>query len=146
MIAEHWRCLLANDPLFTSILTADPAANGRLPEVTIVAADQQTGEANGFIGRLDAIPDAGLVPSERVNEAILRRMLYEQVKADSYPVRLVNLGSTSSWWQMFADAVDQVPFRNKADYPSYLDRLRSYARFAPDSIEISCQAVRAGAV
>lgn len=146
VIAEHWRWSLAREPLFASILTAAPEASGRLPEVTIAAADRQAGEASAFIRRLDAIPDAGLAAGERVNKAILRRMLDEQVTANGYPMRLINLGSTGSWWQMFADAADQAPFRNKADYRSYLDRLRGYARFAPQSIDISRQAVRAGVV
>jgi hypothetical protein len=56
VIAEHWRWALNRDPLYASIVTADPSVNGRLPDVTIAAADRQAGEAAAFIRRLDAIP------------------------------------------------------------------------------------------
>lgn len=145
VIADHWAWFLANNPTYASTL-GDRTQDGRLDDLTLAAADRQAGEAKRFITRLDAIPDAGLSAAERTNKAILRRVLDERVVGNGFPQRMATFTSYSSWWQGFADLGDSSPFATRADYRSYLDRLRGYPTYAADAIDLGRQALAAGVI
>ena len=122
VIEAHWRWALANNPQLATRV-GDRSGDGRLGDPSLAAARREAIEAAAFVRRLDAIPDAGLDEAGRVNKGVLRRILVDQVEADAHPQRSINFTSYYSWHQGFRGLADRSPFRDAADYASYVGRL-----------------------
>ncbi|MFW2831566.1 DUF885 domain-containing protein [Sphingomonas sp. ID0503] len=125
VIADHWQWTLRTYPTLASTL-GDRRYDGKLADRSVAGMAAQAGEATALLKRVDAIPEAGLDATQRVNKAILRRLLDEAVTGSRFPERMVQFSSYSSPWQEFAGLADDLPFATKADYRSYVDRLKAY--------------------
>ncbi len=139
LIDEHWAWWLKGAPIQATLLGVR-TYDDQLDDPSLAFADRRAAEAAAFLGRLDAISDAGLSPADRVNKAILHRMLSEQVEGNGFGQRTMLFSSIGSWHQSFAALPDMLPFFTKADYDSYLTRLDLYPAYNRASIET----VRAG--
>ncbi|CAA9501982.1 MAG: protein of unknown function DUF885 [uncultured Sphingomonadaceae bacterium] len=143
VIDQHWAWYLRNNPVQATTLgvrTYDSA----ISDLSLAQADREAGEAGAFLQRLRAIPDAGLTPAERVNKAILSRMLSEQVEGNRFGARAVLFNTYSGWHQNFAGMAEGLPFRTRADYESYLTRLAKYPDQNRAAIEVTRGAVAKG--
>jgi len=139
LIDEHWAWWLKGAPIQATLLGVR-TYDDQLDDPSLPFADRRAAEAAAFLKRLNAIPDAGLSPADRVNKAILQRMLSEQVEGNGFGQRTMLFSSIGSWHQYFAALPDMLPFFTKADYDSYLTRLDLYPAYNKASIET----VRAG--
>ncbi len=139
LIDEHWAWWLKGAPIQATLLGVR-TYDEQLDDPSLAFADRRAAEAAAFLKRLDAISDAGLSPANRVNKAILHRMLSEQVEGNGFGQRTMLFSSIGSWHQSFAALPDMLPFFTKADYDSYLTRLDLYPAYNKASIET----VRAG--
>jgi uncharacterized protein (DUF885 family) len=95
---------------------------------------------------LDRIPAAQLSAADRVNHAILRRGLAEEVEGWRLPQRNMLFTTYYGWHQGFAGMADNLPFRTRADYESYLTRIEQYSRLNDQALAITAEAVRTGHV
>ncbi len=145
LIDAHRAWMLRTNPLLATAL-GDHRYDRLLPDISLAEQDRQAVEAQGFIDRLDVIPDAGLTPSERANGAVLRRMLVEQVEGNHYPERMMLFTTYESWHQRFAAIGDDIAFRSAEDYRAYLDRLAAYPAYNRTAIDITRKAIAAGVV
>jgi uncharacterized protein (DUF885 family) len=118
----------------------------RIDDLSAAARARRVREAQAFLTRLDAIPAAQLAPADRVNQAILRRGLAEAVEADRLPQRNMLFTTYFGWHQGFAGMADNLPFRTRADYESYLKRIEQYPRLNDQALGITADAVRSGHV
>ncbi len=144
-IDAHWQWVLDNSPVFAST-QGDRRGDGKLDDISLAAADRQAADARGFVARLDAIPDAALTPGERVNKAILRRLLDETIVANGFGERMMLFTTYAGWHQNFAGLGDNSPFANTADYESYLKRLAAYPAYNSEALKITSAAVAGGFV
>ncbi len=145
VIAAHWRWVLTVSPTLASSL-GDHRGDGRLDDISLVAADAAAAKAKGFSARLAAIPDARLTGQERTNKAILRRLLDEQVAGNGFGERMMLFTTYAGWHQNFAGLADNSPFANRADYESYLKRLDAYPTYNAEALKITRAAVAGGFV
>jgi uncharacterized protein (DUF885 family) len=145
VIADHWAWYLSVNPTLASTL-GDHRGDGKLSDISLAAADAQAAQAAALLRRLEAIPDAGLSIGDRVNKAILRRMLDEQITGNGFPERMMIFTSYANPWQGFAGLADDSPFASGADYRSYIDRLRGYPALAAQVIAVGGAAIQANAV
>lgn len=145
VLADHWAWYLRNNPL-TASATGVRSYDDQLGDFSLAAQDRQAKEATAFTARLDAISDASLSPADRVNKALLRRLLSEQVEANGFGARTINLSILGSWFQSIAGLADVVPMRTRADYDSYLARLARFPALNADQLAIAAQAVKEGYV
>ncbi|MGZ8999097.1 MAG: DUF885 domain-containing protein, partial [Allosphingosinicella sp.] len=83
---------------------------------------------------------------ERVNHAILRRTLAETVDDNRYGQRDMLFTTYYGWHQGFAGMARGLPFRTKADFTSYLDRIEQYPTLNDQALAITANAVRGGYV
>ncbi|PTQ10924.1 DUF885 domain-containing protein [Sphingomonas oleivorans] len=143
LIADHWRWHLDTHPTLASSL-GDRSGDGRLADISLAARDRDAERAGAFLDRLEAIPDAGLNGPERENKAILARLLREQVEANRFAQREILLTTYSAWHQEFAGLANDLPFRTRADYQSYLDRLAAYPAYNREAMRITQKAVADG--
>ena len=122
------------------------AQSDRLTDLSIAAMDRRTAEAAALLARVDAIAESGLTPAQRVNRAIMRRLLDEAVEGNRYGQRLMLFTTYSGWGQRFASLAEDLPFNNAADYRSYLVRLAAYPAQNAAAIAVSRRAVAEGYV
>lgn len=143
VIRDHWAWYLKANPIYATSLGVHDY-DDQVGDFSLAEADRQAAQAATFVKRLDAIPDTGLSAAERVNKAILRRMMAEQVEANGFPERMITISTLGSWFQNFAGLADSVPVRRKADFASYLGRLRQFPKINAQVLEITRQGVAAG--
>ncbi len=143
LIDEHWAWFLRENPIYASTLGHDEFA-GRVGDISLEAADRQSREAQAFLTRLDAIPESGLGEADRVNRALLRRNLAEQIEANGFGQRMILFSNRGGWHQGFAGLGGFLPFRNRADFESYLTRLEQYPEVNQEAMRITRRAVAEG--
>lgn len=143
LLKEHWAWYLANNPEQATALGVHDD-DTKLSDVSLAAADRQAVEAERFRTRLRDIPDAGLKADERVNKAILDRLLTEQIDGNRFGQRQMLFTTYYGWHQGFAGLADNLSFQRKTDYESYLARLAAYPALNQEAIRITRAAVAGG--
>ncbi len=145
LMDDYYAWLLRENPTYATALgTRDH--DDRIEDLSLPARDRQTAEAKAFLARLEAIPAEALSPADRVNRGVLGRLLEEGIEANSFRQRLMLFTTYSGWHQNFAGLADNLPFRTKADYESYLARIAQYPKQNDAALEITGQAVAGGFV
>jgi uncharacterized protein (DUF885 family) len=145
LMDEHYAWLLGESPMYATALGVREH-DARIDDLSPAARQRRLRQAQAFLRRLDAIPEAQLSESDRVNRAILRRGLAEQVELERFGQRNMLFTTYSGWHQDFAFAPSNLPFRTRADYESYLTRIAQYPRLNDQALAITRQAVRGGHV
>ncbi|WP_246202753.1 DUF885 domain-containing protein [Sphingomonas lacunae] len=140
---ENW--LLRENPEYATVL-GDRRFDDRVTDISLAGADRRAAEAQALLDRLNAIATPGLSPVNRVNQAIMRRMLSEVVEGNRHGQRMMLFTTYAGWHQSFASLSDSMPFATLADYRSYLARLRQYPAINREALRITRQAVAAGHV
>ncbi len=143
VIDEYWAYTLAQNPVLASSIGIDDYA-GKVSDYSLEAADRQAAQAQLFLTRLNAVQAEALDDEGQVNLTILQRMLSEQIEGNGFGQRVVNFTSYSSWHQNFASMAGNAPFRTKADYRSYIDRLAQYPAINAQSIAVANAAIKGG--
>lgn len=145
LMEEHYRWLLEGSPTYaTSLGVRD--FDDHIDDLSPQARERRVREAQAFLARLDRIPAAQLPAADRVDHAILRRGLAEAVEAHRFPQRNMLFTTYFGWHQAFAGMPDNLPFRTRADYESYLKRIEQYPRLNDQALAITADAVRSGHV
>ncbi|HEX8482968.1 MAG TPA: DUF885 domain-containing protein [Allosphingosinicella sp.] len=145
LLDEHYAWLLRESPTYATALGVREH-DQRIEDVSLAARDRQAREATAFLERLNRIPAEALSPADRVNRAILKRGLEEGIEANRFGQRVMLFTTYAGWHQNFAGLADNLPFRTKADYESYLTRLALYPKQNDAALEITGQAVKGGFV
>ncbi len=145
VISDHWAWFLKSNPVYATALGVHDH-DDQLGDMSLAEADRQAAQAAIFVKRLDAIPAAALSPADRTNQAILRRLLAEQVEANGFGERTMIVSSLGSWFQGFAGLADTVPLRSKGDFQSYLTRLALFPKSNAQALDVMRAAVTGGFV
>ncbi len=140
---EYWAYVLERNPTLASSVGVDDYA-GQVGDYSLAEMDREAAQASAFLKRLDMVHPDRLSEEDRVNFAILQRMLREQVQGNAFGQRTVNFTSYSSWHQNFASLASNSPFDTKADYRSYIDRLAKFPQINDQSIAVADQAIAGG--
>ncbi|HEV2746282.1 MAG TPA: DUF885 domain-containing protein [Allosphingosinicella sp.] len=143
LLDDHWAWSMRENPIFATMLGVRDY-EGQVPDVSLAAADRRTREAEALLARLAAIPAAQLSPADRTNRAILKRMLEEQIESNRFGQRMIMYSNSGGWHQGAADMAGLLPFRTRADYESYLQRLEQYPKINDEALRITARAVKEG--
>jgi uncharacterized protein (DUF885 family) len=143
LMDEHWKWTLRGNPVWATTL-GYPGFEGQVQDISLAAQQQRIEEARALLARLDAIPAARLGADDRTNQAMLRRSLSEIIEASRFGRRMLLFTNRAGWHQEAAGMANFLPFRNRADYESYLARLEQYPRINREAMRITSQAVAAG--
>ncbi|KFD26628.1 DUF885 domain-containing protein [Sphingobium yanoikuyae] len=146
VIDDHWKWYLSVHPV-------EATARGvrdyddQISDLSLAARDAQIKAEQGFVTRLDAVPEAGLDAADKVNRAVLLWMLRDDIASDRHQAERLMLFTTYySWHQGFSGMADGLPFYTRADYDSYLKRLALYPKQNGDGMAITRQAIKGGYV
>ena len=145
LLSDHYAWLLRESPTYATALGVRDY-DDRIEDLSLAASDRRARDAAAFLARLERIPAEALSPADRVNRAILKRGLEEGIEATRYRQRVMLFTTYAGWHQNFAGLADNLPFRTRADYESYLARLALYPRQNDAALDITGQAVRGGFV
>ncbi len=142
---EYWAFTINEFPTLASRLGMREY-DDRLDDISLAAQDRRTAKAVGYLRRLDAIPDAGLSPADRINKAILKRSLAESVEENAFGQRMMLFSNRSGWHQEMAGIADGLTFTTRQDYDNYLKRLAAYPALNDEALKISTRAASEGFV
>jgi uncharacterized protein (DUF885 family) len=145
ILADHWKWWLSEHPAQATALGVRDY-DTQLDDLSLAGRDARTKAEEGFLGRLNALPDAGLSADDRVNRDVLKWMLEEHVEANRHGEKAMLFTTYYGWHQTFADLPDSVPFYNRADYESYLARLTAYPKQNGEALEVTRWALKQGYV
>jgi len=140
---DYWAWVLKENPVFATTLGVHDR-DDRLTDISLATVDRRARDRQGFLKRLDAIPEAALPPAERVNRAILRRSLAMEIEGNGFGQRLMLFTNREGWHQEIAGLADQLTFRSASDYDNYIKRLAAYPALNDEALKITAMAVRAG--
>ncbi len=141
LVDAYWAEVLKEQPIFASSLGVNIYAN-EVGDYSLAGQDRQAASAAEFLKKLDAIPQNQLDAASKVDAGILRRSLKSIIEGNSYGQRTINFTTYASWHQNFAGMADNLPFKTKADFESYNNRLKQYAKVNDDSIEVANVAIK----
>ncbi len=143
LMDEHYQWLLRENPVQATALGVREYDN-RINDLSEAARRRSIEQAQAFLTRLDRIPTTELTPADRVNHAILRRTLVEAIESDRLPQRNMLFTTYYGWHQGFAGLANNLPFRTRADYDSYLTRIEQYPMLNDEALRITGEAIRSG--
>lgn len=144
VLADHWAWHLRNNPVQATTLGVRDY-DTQLGDPSLAAMDRQAAEAAAFIRRLDAIPADQLSAADRLNHALLRQDLANEVEKNRHVQRAILFSNRRGWHLNFARLGERVPLFNLADFESYLARLAAYPEYNRRAIETTRSLVTAGA-
>jgi uncharacterized protein (DUF885 family) len=146
VISDHWAWYLREHPVEATTRGVRDY-DDRIADISLVARDAQVKSEQGFVARLEAVPEAELSSEDRVNRDVLLWMLRDDIEGDKHQAaRLMLFTTYYGWHQGFSAMADSLPFYNRADYESYLKRLALYPEMNGDALAITRQAIRGGYV
>ncbi len=144
VLKDHWAWYLSTHPTEATargVRTYDD----RIDDVSLAARDKDIKSEQGFVTRLEAIPESSLDNADKVNRAVLLWMLRDDMAGNMHQAeRLMTFTSYYGWHQGFASMANGLPFYNRADYDSYLKRLSLYPKQNADALAITAQAIKGG--
>ena len=115
LVDDYWAMVLKETPLLASSLGVDTYA-GQVGDYSLAGQDRMAKASEGFLARLNAIPEGQLSANDKIEYGILKRTLAGTIEATKYGQRAINFSTYSGWHQNFAGMADNLPFRTKADY------------------------------
>ena len=145
LMEEHYAWLLRENPVEATALGVRDH-DAAIRDISPTARDRRARDAQAFLARLEAIPADALPPADRVNRAVLRRLLSEDVEANNFPQRDMLFTTYAGWHQGFAGMARNLSFRTRADFESYLARIAQYPRLNDQALALTANAVRGGFV
>lgn len=145
LIDEAWTYNLSQSPTFaTSLGVRD--YDSEIGDPSLATMDAQAAQAAKFLARLKAIPLVSLSAADRTNALILKWQLEASVAGNAFGQREMLFTTYSGWHQNFAGMADNLPFRAKADYRSYLTRIAKYPGYNDAALAVSDRAIADGYV
>ncbi len=142
---DYWAFVIRENPTFASQIGVHDY-DDKLSDISLAAEDRRAAAAAAYLRQLDAIPDAGLSPADRLNKAILKRSLAEAVEANGFGQRMMLFSNRSGWHQQMAGLANGLTFKTRADYDNYLKRLTAYPALNDEALRISTRALAEGYV
>ncbi len=143
VIDTAWEFRLAESPLWATAV-GDHRANDRLDSVTPEEIDRRASRLAEFIMRLDSIDATALPADKRVDRAILRRLLADDVSEHRFKAYLMPINSREGFHVSFAELGNRVPLATTADYENYIARLIDFGRYADEHIALLREGIRTG--
>jgi uncharacterized protein (DUF885 family) len=141
LVDDYWANVLKEAPIMASALGVDDYRN-EVGDYSLAGSDRFAKASEGYLARLNAIPESQLSTADKIEYGILKRTLAETIEVNKLGQRAMNFSTYSGWHQSFAGMAEGLPFRNKADYESYNARLKQYSRVNDEAIAVANTAIK----
>ena len=98
-----------------------------------------------FLDRLNAIPDTGLSPADRVNKAILKRGFEECIEGNRFGQRMMLFTNRGGWHQSLAGLSENLDLPQRAPITTIISSgWRNIPRYNDEALQISTRAMNEG--
>jgi uncharacterized protein (DUF885 family) len=141
LVGDYWAFTLKESPIMASTLGNDSYAF-EVGDYSLAGQDRFAKGSEGYLKRLNAIPETTLSSAQKIEYGILKRTLSDTITESGFGQRAINFSTYSGWHQNFASLGEQLPFRKKADFESYNIRLKQYARVNDQAIGVANIAIK----
>ncbi|MEX2121779.1 MAG: DUF885 domain-containing protein [Pirellulales bacterium] len=141
LFSEAWEAELADDPLLATHFGLR-RYNDRLPRVTLSDHQRRLGQRQALVERLRGIDRSGLSPSERISYDIFGRLKQDEIAEHQFQTHLMPITNRSGFHISFPDLPKDVPLDTVEDYENYIARLRDFARYTDEHIELMREGIR----
>lgn len=123
---DHWEWQAREDPE-EATFRGDNRFNDRVTDLRPEAIERRRAYRRELLARLRRIDVGSVAGQDRVSRDVLLTMLEGAERLGAFPVELMPLSQTDGPQIDFAFVVKSTPFRNPADYETYLKRLSALA-------------------
>ena len=124
LFADEWAHSLEQDPI-NATYAGEHRFNDLLPDVSPGAIARRLEADNGFLARLEAIDRVALTGQDRLSYDLFRFVVANRIQAAAFDTARVPLQSDSGFHTAIVRLHEAMPFRDQADYDTYLRRLEA---------------------
>ena len=135
LVDRLWQHDLEEQPLFATN-AGDQRYNDLLPKVSLADARRREKVRQKFLAELDSIDAEQLSAKQRINHAILGRLIRDELAEYAFGDFLIPINQRSGFHVEFPELPKNVPLENVQDYENYLARLRAYGEYTDGNIAL----------
>jgi uncharacterized protein (DUF885 family) len=143
LLAQSWEFALVEDPLFATH-AGDGRYNDRLPRETLADQDRRAEADRKFLARLEAIGRGKLSRAEQISYDIFARQKRDAIAEHEFRSYLMPITNRSGFHISFPELPLHMPMASVRDYENYVARLRAFARYVDDHVELLREGVKQG--
>ncbi|MCA9148446.1 MAG: DUF885 domain-containing protein [Planctomycetales bacterium] len=138
-----WEDAVKRDPLFATA-TGDNRWNDKLPVVSIAAYAARAEQLREFQSELTSLDVEQLSLGQRVNYAVVRRWIETELAEHEYQADLIPITNREGFHIFFPELRNQMPLRSLNDYHNYIARLKGFAEYSRQHMELMRAGIAAG--
>ncbi|HXT60652.1 MAG TPA: DUF885 domain-containing protein [Pirellulales bacterium] len=142
---EAWQFDLREDPLFAT-QTGDRRYDDRLPRVRVADFQRRLKKEREFVERLARIDRQKLGARDRTSYEVFDRLRRDQIAEYEFQAYLMPITNRSGFHVEFPELAKNLQFRKPEDYENFISRLKAFAQYAADHIELMRAGIKAGLV
>jgi len=143
LFADSWEFALTEDPLFATSF-GDHRFDDRLPRETLADQARRSAADKAFLARLVAIPRDKLSAEDKINYDIFARIKRDAIAEFEFQSYLMPLTNRSGFHISFPELPLDLQLNNVKDYEHYIARLKAFAQYVDDHIELMREGVKQG--
>ncbi len=145
LIAEAWEFDMAGDPAWATSV-GDHRFNDRLADVSPDSQTRRLAAKRQFRARLETIDDSQLSTAKRIDYAVFRRLLEDEIAEGGFKSYQLAITGRSGFHIEFPEIRRSVPLNTIADYENYIARLRAFEVYVDQHIALMREGMAAGRV
>ncbi len=119
---EEWAFRMQENPLFATN-AGHHKYDDRLPSVTEADQKRRYEYYSDLMERLEAMDRSSLSETDRINNDIFKRQIWEKIENYKFKAYLVPFTADDGFHISFARIPNQVPLATVSDYENYIKRL-----------------------
>jgi uncharacterized protein (DUF885 family) len=143
LFADSFEFELKEDPLFATSY-GDRRYNDKLPSVSLADQRRRLAQERVFVERLKAIDRAKLSRAEQINYDIFGRLAQDRIAEGDFHTYLMPITNRDGFHISFPELPKEVPLHSVKDYEDYIARLRAFAAYTDQHIELLREGVKQG--
>jgi uncharacterized protein (DUF885 family) len=143
LLDEVWDFELTESPILATNI-GDPRGQDRLADVSLEAIQRRTKRRAEFLERLKKINFDALSPMQQIDFEMLRLRLDGQLADDDFQTHLMPINNREGFHISFPELPREMNPKSEQDFANYLSRLRDFARYTDQHIELLRGGIRAG--
>ena len=143
LIADEWEYELKESPEQATAI-GDYRYNDRWSDASLEHVSQQKQDAQNWIGRFEAFDDTGFPEQEKLNRALMLRILKQRVEGIELKTFEMPIDQFNGVHLELAQFVAAIPFDSTKHYEDYLNRLHLVPQVLDQIIGVLRQGERDG--
>ncbi|NOX38237.1 MAG: DUF885 domain-containing protein [Calditrichaeota bacterium] len=140
---EAWEYQLKENPLFATMVGVHKY-NDRLPSVRPEDFVRSARKLQEFLDRLQAIDRQALPREDQINYDIFKWQLENYLAEFQFNTHLMPITQRGGFHVQFPQLPRRVPLKTVKDYENYIARLRAFAPYAQQHIQLMREGMRRG--